>query len=57
MVASPSPRSLTITTPPHRALRAVDAVLGGFLELVIHSVEGLRTRLGARAGRGISLAR
>jgi hypothetical protein len=47
VASSPSSRSITVTVRPRDGIpRAVETILGGMLELMIHSVEGLRDLFG-----------
>lgn len=48
MVAAPVPGRLSLVAPPVGLSRALDAFVGSFLELVIHSVEGVRERVAPR---------
>lgn len=49
MVAAPIPgRSLSVVAPPAGLSRALNAFIGSFLELVIHSVEEVRARVAPR---------
>jgi hypothetical protein len=44
VASSPPSRSITVANPAHALPRALDAFIGGLLELVIHSFEGVRGR-------------
>jgi hypothetical protein len=45
MLATTTPPTVTVATTPASLTRALDAFVGSFLELVIHSVEELRERV------------
>jgi hypothetical protein len=51
IASSPPARSVMVTTPAQSLPRTVDAFVGSLLELVIHSIEGVRERLGKLALR------
>lgn len=46
VASSPPSRSITVVNSASGAPRAVEAFLGNLLEVVIHSIESLRERLG-----------
>lgn len=46
IAASPPARSIMVTSLAQDVPRTVDALVGSFLELVIHSFEGARERIG-----------
>jgi hypothetical protein len=46
VASSPSSRSITVADSTQGLPRVVEAFFGSFLELVIHSIEGVRERLG-----------
>ena len=45
IASSPPARSIMVTNPAQGLPRAVDAFVGSLLELVVHSIEGVRERL------------
>jgi hypothetical protein len=45
VASSPSPRSIMVTNPTQSVPRAVEGIVGTLLELVIHSIEGVREQL------------
>jgi hypothetical protein len=53
IASSPPARSVMVTTPAQSLPRAVDAFVGNLLELVIHSIEGVRERLARLTLRSI----
>lgn len=49
VASSPPSRSIAVANSAHALPRAIEAFVGSLLELVIHSIEGVRGRLGGDA--------
>jgi|GEM_PF-7081822 len=46
IASSPSARSIMVANPAQGLPRAVDAFVGSMLELLVHSIESVRERIG-----------